>query len=59
MSAMYTSQMRSQRGHIERANRKSQSDFECRRCGFEALADYNSIPGSLADHPAPATEVSE
>jgi len=37
----YTSQMCSQCGHIEKANRKSQSEFECRRCGFEAHADIN------------------
>jgi IS605 OrfB family transposase len=38
---VYTSQMCSQCGHRERANRKSQSEFLCRSCGFEAHADYN------------------
>ncbi|HEV2667184.1 MAG TPA: transposase [Blastocatellia bacterium] len=37
----YTSQMCSQCGHIEKANRKSQSEFQCRRCGFETHADHN------------------
>jgi IS605 OrfB family transposase len=28
-------------GHCEKANRKSQSEFACTRCGFTAHADYN------------------
>jgi IS605 OrfB family transposase len=28
-------------GHCEKANRKSQSEFACKRCGFTAHADYN------------------
>jgi putative transposase len=29
-------------GHCEKANRKSQADFTCGRCGYAALADYNA-----------------
>jgi predicted RNA-binding Zn-ribbon protein involved in translation (DUF1610 family) len=38
----YTSQTCSQCGHCERANRRSQSSFLCRRCGFAAHADWNA-----------------
>lgn len=38
----YTSQRCSKCGHIERKNRQSQSDFECRDCGYEVHADYNA-----------------
>jgi IS605 OrfB family transposase len=37
-----TSQMRSTCGHSEKANRKSQAEFSCQRCGFAAHADYNA-----------------
>jgi IS605 OrfB family transposase len=29
-------------GHCEKANRKSQAEFECRHCGFSANADWNA-----------------
>jgi len=29
-------------GHCEKANRKSQAEFLCQRCGFAAHADYNA-----------------
>jgi putative transposase len=29
-------------GHCEKANRKSQAEFSCQRCGFAANADYNA-----------------
>jgi putative transposase len=29
-------------GHVEKANRKSQSEFLCQRCGFAANADENA-----------------
>jgi IS605 OrfB family transposase len=35
----YTSQTCPECGHIERANRKSQSEFRCRACGHEQHAD--------------------
>jgi putative transposase len=38
----YTSQMCSQCGHTEKANRISQSQFRCRACGFELHADINA-----------------
>jgi len=38
----YTSQRCNCCGHIERANRKSQSEFVCRACGHSANADYNA-----------------
>ena len=37
----YTSQTCHRCGHCERANRKSQSEFECKRCGFACNADFN------------------
>jgi IS605 OrfB family transposase len=37
----HTSQTCSACGHCERANRRSQSSFLCRRCGFAAHADWN------------------
>jgi hypothetical protein len=40
-SPKYTSQICSQCSHREKANRKSQSEFLCRYCGFETHADYN------------------
>jgi IS605 OrfB family transposase len=38
----YTSQTCSRRGHCEKANRKSQSQFLCVSCGFSAHADANA-----------------
>lgn len=32
----------SQCGHVDKANRSSQSIFSCRHCGFTAHADYNA-----------------
>jgi putative transposase len=29
-------------GHGEKANRKSQAEFSCQRCGFTLNADYNA-----------------
>jgi putative transposase len=37
-----TSRTCSRCGHCEKANRKSQSQFLCLKCGFEANADYNA-----------------
>ena len=37
----YTSQRCSRCGHIHRSNRRSQSRFKCRKCGFELNADLN------------------
>jgi len=38
----YTSQRCSHCGHIEKANRRSQSVFKCRACTFELNADLNA-----------------
>jgi putative transposase len=38
----YTSQMCSACGNLDKRNRKSQSIFECTRCGMSANADYNA-----------------
>jgi IS605 OrfB family transposase len=38
----HTSRMCSQCGHVAKANRKSQSEFECRHCGFSCNADINA-----------------
>ena len=38
----YTSQKCSQCGHIERGNRPTQSEFRCKKCGFECHADLNA-----------------
>jgi IS605 OrfB family transposase len=38
----YTSQTCSACGHCERANRTSQSKFQCRSCGFSAHAEVNA-----------------
>ncbi len=57
----YTSQMCSQCGHTEKANRPSQSEFRCRQCGYSAHADYNAArniraralvsPLKVSEHP--------
>ena len=38
----YTAQRCSKCLHIERGNRRSQSEFECRKCGHKEHADVNS-----------------
>lgn len=38
----YTSQKCSQCSYIERGNRPTQSDFRCKKCGFECHADLNA-----------------
>lgn len=38
----YTSQTCSNCGHCERANRRSQSEFQCVQCGFQTNADFNA-----------------
>ncbi len=38
----YTSRTCSQCGCCEKANRKSQAEFECKRCGFRCNADINA-----------------
>jgi putative transposase len=55
----YTSQMRSQCGHREKANRESQSEFQCRSCGFESHADYNGALNARARALVNAPMVSE
>lgn len=45
----YTSQKCSQCGHIERGNRPSQSEFRCKKCGYECHADYNAAMNIRAD----------
>jgi putative transposase len=47
-------------GHGERANRQSQSSFQCKQCGFSCHADYNaamniSLVASQAAHGRAAT----
>src|SRR5262249_26154943 len=38
----YTSQTCSRCQHCEKANRRSQAKFSCRKCGYVANADYNA-----------------
>ena len=38
----YTSQGCSKCGFVSRANRKSQSEFSCTKCGYQNNADYNA-----------------
>jgi putative transposase len=38
----YTSQTCHQCGWVDKRNRRSQSEFECRRCGFVGHADHNA-----------------
>jgi putative transposase len=42
VDAAYTSQTCSECGHYEKANRKSQSEFECKVCGHTQNADWNA-----------------
>ena len=44
----YTSQQCHACGHTEKANRPSQSDFECKRCHHKANADVNAAKNILA-----------
>jgi IS605 OrfB family transposase len=44
----YTSQKCACCGHVERANRQSQADFECMDCGYSANADINAARNILA-----------
>ncbi len=44
----YTSQRCSSCGHVEKGNRRSQSDFRCLSCGHEANADLNAAINILA-----------
>jgi IS605 OrfB family transposase len=37
-----TSRTCSQCGHCDRANRKSQAEFSCQRCGYQTSADVNA-----------------
>jgi len=38
----HTSQRCNQCGHVERANRQSQSQFSCKQCGYTTNADFNA-----------------
>ena len=38
----YTSQRCSECGHIDSRNRTDQAKFKCKKCGYEANADYNA-----------------
>ena len=40
--APYTSQACSECGHTDKNNRKTQANFKCLKCGFEANADINA-----------------
>lgn len=42
VDAAYTSQTCEECGHREKANRRSQSEFVCKRCGYAAHADTNA-----------------
>ena len=42
VDARYTSQRCSKCGHIKKANRKNQSIFNCKLCGFQHNADLNA-----------------
>lgn len=44
----FTSQTCSVCGYTDKANRKSQAEFECLDCGFETNADYNAATNILA-----------
>jgi IS605 OrfB family transposase len=55
----YTSQTCSQCGHREKANRKSQSEFDCRGCGFKTHADFNGALNVRARAQVSAPKVSE
>ena len=42
ISARYTSQMCNNCKHVDRKNRPTQSNFKCKKCGYEANADFNA-----------------
>jgi IS605 OrfB family transposase len=42
VDARYTSQRCNQCGHVEKANRQSQSKFSCKKCGYSTNADFNA-----------------
>ena len=42
VDARNTSRQCSSCGYIEKANRKNQSEFCCKKCGFSENADYNA-----------------
>jgi len=42
VDARYTSQRCSKCGHIHKGNRQNQSNFKCRKCGFQLNADLNA-----------------
>jgi putative transposase len=46
----YTSQRCNACGHIERGNRKSQSEFRCCRCGHRQNADLNAAKNTRDKH---------
>jgi putative transposase len=50
VDARYTSQRCSCCGFISRSNRKSQSDFRCKECGFELNADLNAARNIVSKH---------
>jgi IS605 OrfB family transposase len=50
VDARYTSQRCSECGHICRSNRKSQSGFECKHCGFKLNADLNAARNIVLKH---------
>ncbi len=50
VDARYTSQRCSKCGHIKRSNRKSQSCFECKKCGFKLNADLNAARNIVLKH---------
>jgi putative transposase len=50
VDARYTSQRCSKCGFIKRSNRRSQSDFKCKQCGFELNADLNAARNIVSKH---------
>lgn len=46
----YTSQKCSRCGHTEKANRKTQSWFVCKKCGFQHNADLNAAKNIRSNH---------
>ena len=52
----YTSQRCSSCGHVEKGNRRSQSDFRCLSCGHEANADLNAAINILVAASSSETE---
>lgn len=47
VSAAYTSQTCSECGHMAAGNRRTQAEFVCGECGFEANADWNAARNIL------------